>query len=126
MTVNERTQRTITEIDSYLGRGVFNDILNRKNGHLRFAMYINSTLMSADLADLDLSVRACNGLKRGGYSSIGDLVSRISGREDLYKIRNLGKKSVDEIMLALFIYQYEMLNPDKKAAYLNEFVNMNE
>ena len=45
---------------------------------------------------LDLSVRASNCLKRANIYTIGDLMTHTE--DDLAKIRNLGKKSVDEII----------------------------
>lgn len=51
------------------------------------------------ILDLDLSVRAYNCLKRQGINTIGDLIS-LSPAE-LNQIRNLGKKSLDEILQKL-------------------------
>lgn len=49
-----------------------------------------------DLYDLDLSVRAYNCLCRAGYKTLGD-ISKAS-QYDLMCIRNLGRKSLDEIL----------------------------
>ena len=45
--------------------------------------------------ELELSVRAYNCLKRAGINTIADLLDKTIG--DLGKVRNLGKKSIDEI-----------------------------
>lgn len=45
--------------------------------------------------DLELSVRAYNCLKRAGINTIADLLDKTL--DDLGKVRNLGKKSIDEI-----------------------------
>jgi DNA-directed RNA polymerase subunit alpha len=47
------------------------------------------------IEELELSVRASNGLKRANINTVGDLVERT--REEMSKIRNLGQKSLDEI-----------------------------
>ncbi|NLW45490.1 MAG: DNA-directed RNA polymerase subunit alpha [Syntrophomonadaceae bacterium] len=47
------------------------------------------------IEELELSVRASNGLKRANINTVGDLVQRT--REEMAKIRNLGQKSLDEI-----------------------------
>ena len=44
-------------------------------------------------------------------ATVGDLVQNIDTREDLLKIRNLGRRSADEIMDAIMEYQYTIL-PD--------------
>ena len=51
--------------------------------------------LSRPVRDLELSIRSENCLLRGGIHSIGDLMSK--NREDLLKIRNLGKISLREI-----------------------------
>jgi len=53
------------------------------------------TLLSKPVRELELSIRSENCLLRGGIHSIGDLLSK--SREDLLKIRNLGKISLREI-----------------------------
>ncbi len=47
------------------------------------------------IEELELSVRASNGLKRASINTVGDLVEKT--REEMGKIRNLGQKSLDEI-----------------------------
>ncbi len=45
--------------------------------------------------ELDLSVRAYNCLKRAGINTVAELV--IKDQEDMMKVRNLGKKSLEEV-----------------------------
>jgi DNA-directed RNA polymerase subunit alpha len=52
-------------------------------------------LNSRPVRELELSIRSENSLLRGGIQTIGDLRSKT--REDLLKIRNLGKISLKEI-----------------------------
>ncbi|MBQ0066952.1 MAG: DNA-directed RNA polymerase subunit alpha [Phascolarctobacterium sp.] len=47
------------------------------------------------IEDLDLTVRSTNCLRRAGINTIDDLCQRTE--DDMMKIRNLGKKSLDEI-----------------------------
>jgi len=51
--------------------------------------------LSRPVRDLELSIRSENCLLRGGIQTIGDLMGK--NREDLLKIRNLGKISLKEI-----------------------------
>ena len=50
------------------------------------------------IEDLDLSVRSYNCLRRTGFNTCGDIVSRITTYDDLLKIRNLGKTGADEVI----------------------------
>lgn len=45
--------------------------------------------------ELDLSVRAFNCLKRAGINTVAELVQK--NQEDMMKVRNLGKKSLEEV-----------------------------
>lgn len=51
------------------------------------------------IEDLDFSVRTYNCLKRAAINTIGDLVARTE--EDMMKVRNLGKKSLEEVIQKL-------------------------
>lgn len=51
------------------------------------------------IEELRLSIRSCNCLKRAGISTVGEL--SLLSNDELLKIRNLGKKCVNEIKLKL-------------------------
>ncbi len=53
--------------------------------------------------DLELSVRAFNCLKRANINTLAELVEKTE--DDLSKVRNLGKKSIDEIKEHLAAYE---------------------
>ncbi len=48
------------------------------------------------IEELDLSVRAFNCLKRAGVNTVGDLANK--SPEEMMKVRNLGKKSLEEVI----------------------------
>ena len=56
----------------------------------------NVKILETSIDDLDLSVRAYNCLKRAGITTLKDLVSK--SENEMMKIRNLGKKSLKEVM----------------------------
>ena len=51
-------------------------------------------VLEMTIEELELSVRAYNCLKRAGINSVAELVQR--NQEDMMKVRNLGRKSLDE------------------------------
>ncbi len=51
------------------------------------------------IEELDLSVRAFNCLKRAGVNTVGDLINK--SPEEMMKVRNLGKKSLEEVISKL-------------------------
>ena len=48
------------------------------------------------IEELDLSVRAFNCLKRAGVNTVSDLVTKTP--DEMMKVRNLGKKSLEEVL----------------------------
>ena len=56
----------------------------------------NMKALETSIDDLDLSVRAYNCLKRAGILTLHDLVDK--SENEMMKIRNLGKKSLKEVM----------------------------
>lgn len=51
------------------------------------------------IEDLDLSVRSYNCLKRAGINNVSELV--IKTEDEMMKVRNLGRKSLEEVILKL-------------------------
>ena len=58
------------------------------------------------IEELDLSVRAFNCLKRAGINTVGDLASKTA--EEMMKVRNLGKKSLEEVVTKLNSLGFEL------------------
>lgn len=52
-------------------------------------------VLEMTIEELDLSVRSFNCLKRAGINTVGDLTNK--SPEDMMKVRNLGKKSFEEV-----------------------------
>jgi len=78
---------SLTETDSGLSFTTIDD-KSEKNSKLNIV-----------IEDLDFSVRTYNCLKRAAINTIGDLVTR--SEDDMMKVRNLGKKSLDEVIAKL-------------------------
>ena len=53
-------------------------------------------ILEMTLEELDLSVRSFNCLKRAGVITVEDLIKMTD--EDLMKVRNLGRKSLEEVI----------------------------
>ena len=61
-----------------------------------------SKVIETTIDDLDLSVRSFNCLKRANINTVADLVSKTE--EDMMKVRNLGRKSLEEVKKKLEEY----------------------
>ena len=60
---------------------------------------IREKVLEMTIEELELSVRSFNCLKRAGIDTVQDLTNRTE--EDMIKVRNLGKKSLDEVIQKL-------------------------
>lgn len=88
-----------------LGNGIFRLIMHYRGFYGR---YSNSNDVPdfvtpvTEIGVLNLSVRSENGLRRAGINTIGDLEKMTT--KELLGIRNLGKRSYDEIVSMLRLY----------------------
>lgn len=62
------------------------------------------------IEELDLSVRTFNCLKRAGINTVEDMISLSC--EDMMRVRNLGKRSFDEVISKLAELGYELSHDD--------------
>ena len=53
-------------------------------------------VLEMTIEELDLSVRSFNCLKRAGINTVEDLIGK--SEEDMMKVRNLGRKSLEEVI----------------------------
>ena len=63
-------------------------------------------LMELPIEEMDLSVRSYNCLKRAGINTIQDLLKK--SKSDMFKVRNLGAKSVEEVIQKLESYGFSL------------------
>ena len=63
-------------------------------------------ILEMTIEELDLSVRSYNCLKRAGIHTVEDLTQKTE--DDMLKVRNLGKKSLDEVIFKLESYKLKL------------------
>ena len=59
-------------------------------------------ILEMNIEDMDLSVRSYNCLKRANIHTVEDLLKKTE--DDMLKVRNLGRKSLDEVIQKLNSY----------------------
>ena len=67
---------------------------------------VKAQVLEMTIEELDMSVRAFNCLKRAGINTVEDLINR--SEEDMIKVRNLGKKSLEEVIQKLQSLGFEL------------------
>ena len=68
-------------------------------------------VLEMTIEELDLSVRSFNCLKRAGINTVEDLINKTE--EDMMKVRNLGKKSLDEVINKLHSFGLDLRSEDE-------------
>lgn len=118
LTLEVLTNGTITAKEAIsLGAKILNEHLNlfvdlsdeAKNAEIMVEREetIKEKVLEMTIEELDMSVRSFNCLKRAGIDTVEDLTNRTE--EDMIKVRNLGKKSLEEV-----IYKLHSLGLDLK------------
>ncbi|MDY4486890.1 MAG: DNA-directed RNA polymerase subunit alpha C-terminal domain-containing protein [Candidatus Limivicinus sp.] len=78
-----------------------------------------------DIDEINFSVRAMNALRRAKIFTLGDVIKALSA-EDLIKIRNLGKKSLNEIKSKMLSFGFAQLSPSAQQAFFEDLVVRNQ
>lgn len=79
-------------------------LVSKEDGDQQKALYMS-------IEELDLSVRPLNCLKRAGIFTVEDLVKRTE--DDMLKVRNLGRKSLDEVIKKLESFGLGFMSKDE-------------
>lgn len=115
------TDGTISAVEAVsLGAKVLNEHLNlfvglSEQGHNTEIMVEkddknNSKVLEMTIEELDLSVRSFNCLKRAGINTVEDLTNRTE--DDMMKVRNLGRKSLEEVVQKLNSLGFDLARED--------------
>ena len=67
--------------------------------------------LDKQIEDLDLSVRSYNCLKRAGINTVEDLINK--SEDDMMKVRNLGRKSLEEVVYKLNSLGFSLRKDDE-------------
>jgi DNA-directed RNA polymerase subunit alpha len=72
---------------------------------------IKEKVLEMTIEELDMSVRSFNCLKRAGIDTVEDLINRTE--EEMMKVRNLGKKSLEEVIQKLHSLGLDLKKDDE-------------
>ena len=68
-------------------------------------------VLEMTIEELDLSVRSFNCLKRAGINTVEDLISK--SEDDMMKVRNLGRKSLEEVVWKMASLGFSLRKDDE-------------
>lgn len=93
-------------------------------GRVRVSIAYSKKSSNTEIDVMDFSVRANNALKREGLFTLGEIVDLIMG-EGLMRIRNLGKKTENEIKTRLLAFGYAQLSDPEKRRFFYDLLEKN-
>ena len=67
-------------------------------------------MLELTIEELDLSVRSFNCLKRANINTVEDLISKTE--DEMMKVRNLGRKSLEEVINKLAMMGLSLANEE--------------
>ena len=87
------------DIDAVIMVGACADLYNPKTVRASMGAIFRQRVLKMSIDELELSVRSYNCLKRAGINTVAELINRTP--EDMMKVRNLGRKSLEEVLAKL-------------------------
>ena len=77
-----------------------------------------------NIDDLQLSVRSMNALKRQHIFTVEQVIDAIANHE-LIRIRNLGKKSLNEIKTTILDLGFQQLSANERLRFFEDLITLN-
>lgn len=92
--------------------------------NIKTSIAFSKSACNTGIDDIDFSVRSSNALKRSGLMTVGDVIEAIAD-DKLLHIRNLGRKSYNEIKTRILKFGYDQLSEKEKIAFFLDLVEKN-
>jgi len=92
--------------------------------NIKTSIAFSKSACETSIDTLEFSVRASNALKRSGLMTVRDVIDAIAD-EKLMHIRNLGRKSYNEIKTRILKYGYDQLSEKEKIAFFLDLIERN-
>ena len=86
------------------------DAMGSKSTVVEKAEAQRDKVLELTIEELDLSVRSFNCLKRANINTVEDLISKTE--DDMMKVRNLGRKSLEEVINKLAMMGLSLASED--------------
>lgn len=118
----------IDKIGSYikrdsLGAGFFINVLEKNELAIVFENGITGNgANDIALEELEFYIRTYSCLKRAGVNTMADLLEMTE--DDLMKVRNLGRRSAEEVLIKVKAYKNEELNPLMNKGFSNKYTTI--
>lgn len=104
--------------------GLINTLYSAFGNNINMRIAFSQSACDAGIDSIEFPVRASNALKRSGLMTIGSVIDAIMN-DELLRVRNLGRKSYNEIKTKILLYGYKRLTEREKIAFFYYLVSNN-
>ena len=104
--------------------GLINTLYSAFGNNINTSIAFSQSSCDAGMDSIEFSARASNALKRSGLLTIGSVIDAIMN-DELLRVRNLGRKSYNEIKTKILLYGYKRLTEREKIAFFYYLVSNN-
>ncbi len=118
---NEIAETLLTSANE---NGLINTLYSAFGNNINTSIAFSQSACDAGIDSIEFSVRASNALKRSGLMTIGSVIDAILN-DELLRVRNLGRKSYNEIKTKILLYGYKRLTEREKIAFFYYLVSNN-
>ena len=118
---NEIAETLLTSANE---NGLINTLYSAFGNNINTSIAFSQSACDAGIDSIEFSVRASNALKRSGLLTIGSVIDAIMN-DELLRVRNLGRKSYNEIKTKILLYGYKRLTEREKIAFFYYLVSNN-
>ena len=118
---NEIAETLLTSANE---NGLINTLYSAFGNNINTSIAFSQSACDAGIDSIEFSVRASNALKRSGLMTICSVIDAILN-DELLRVRNLGRKSYNEIKTKILLYGYKRLTEREKIAFFYYLVSNN-
>ena len=111
-------------VESAERNGLINTLYGVFGKSVKVSIPFSRKALDSSVDDIDFSVRSSNALKRTGLMQVEDIVDAIAD-ESLMRVRNLGKKSYNEIQTKILALGYSKLTENEKKRFFYDVLERN-
>lgn len=120
-----RKEEIVTELMNSVDRnGLVTTLYGVFGKSVKVSIPFSQKACDMSIDDIDFSPRANNSLKRAGFFTINQVIDLIDD-DGLLSIRNLGKKTQNEIKTRIMVFGYERLNEKEKKRFFYDVIERN-
>lgn len=122
MTTEQKREAVAILYDAIEQHGLVQTLHTVFGGRLPVLIPLSRAVCETEVAEMELSVRSYNCLRRANIRTVGELADLAMSGE-MHRLRNLGAKSIREIQTKLLCFAYHQASVAWRKEFIEELIN---